>query len=100
MNRRDYVKQQLDKQFDAEEQPPSSQVEPQVRQGTDEESGEGWRRVEDELPKEKEIVLSFTAKDRYVTLRKYLNNNFCDPIGKCAIAGITHWMPLPQPPDA
>lgn len=58
-----------------------------------------WIRVEDNLPKEGEAVLIFTNGQRgmYIwryplkTFLKWFRNSYKD-------LGITHWMPLPEPP--
>ena len=63
-----------------------------------------WVRVEDELPEDKQSVL-FHQKNGFIYCAEYFAGNkllspawFID--NDCWEAGeVTHWMPLPAPPD-
>jgi len=73
------------------EQPSSRQVERHVRQGTDGERGVVfWRDIEDELPRERDFVLTYSRKLGVATACRI------SPYWKDS--EITHWMPCPKPP--
>lgn len=61
---------------------------------------DNWISVEDGLPENGDDVLVYTS-DEYVSLGEYSNRKwrvygtpYFDPI-----AHVTHWMPLPKPPQ-
>lgn len=60
-----------------------------------------WIKIEDRLPTENEKVL-VNGYDGVFRARLSYGSWQCDPIGSYAsdgcVYGITHWMPLPQPP--
>lgn len=61
-----------------------------------------WISVDDRLPNENERVL-VSCFDGICTGKLLSDQWQCDPIGSYAgdgcIFGITHWMPLPNPPE-
>lgn len=66
------------------------------------EFGNKWISIKDILPEENELVLLFG--DDGVFRGYYSYGSFsCHPIGSYAgdgcVFGITHWMPLPEPPN-
>ena len=75
----------------------SSAVQLTVMPGGEDEDGKGWRRVEDELPPDGEIVFGLIDGLVPEIVRHYdvgwLNR---ETISK----KITHWMPLPSSPEA
>ena len=61
-----------------------------------------WVSVEDELPEKNAQVLMWSAKWNIAEAGSYYNGRFWvySEIGDGYIAeNITHWMPLPTPPD-
>jgi hypothetical protein len=62
----------------------------------------GWISVKDELPEKGENVLIST---RYgVGLASICSSsgnlvNWIEPYGEYTFSSVTHWMPLPEPPD-
>lgn len=61
-----------------------------------------WISVEDELPKDYESVLAAVGGNHFAFVGICLNKKtwYCNIQNKSVeIEGITHWMPLPQPPQ-
>ena len=61
-----------------------------------------WVSVEDELPEKNTQVLMWSARWKIAEAGSYYNQHFWvySEIGDGYIAdNITHWMPLPAPPD-
>jgi len=66
----------------------------------------GWINVKDRLPDPDEHVLVFNNDEGVFRAYRDSHNEYpswqCYPIGSYAgdgcVFGITHWMPLPQPP--
>lgn len=62
-----------------------------------------WISIKDRLPKPKEHVLLFGDDGVFRGYRDECIGWQCYPIGTYAgdgcVFGITHWMPLPKPPE-
>lgn len=78
-----------------------------VMLGCDDGTGMGWRRVEDEMPAPGVDVLiyGFGHTDITANERRYYTARYSNDFWGWSIPGIgglsaTHWMPLPEPPEA
>lgn len=68
---------------------------------TDTKVGDKWIRVDDRLPENDARVLVCDTREDYVSIWEYFGDGlwFGDEV-IWATEDITHWMPLPEPPDA
>lgn len=59
-----------------------------------------WISVKDKLPPENEWLYFGNSKGQMVTWGIYLEGKFVNPdLNYSEIIGISHWMPLPEPPN-
>jgi len=59
-----------------------------------------WISVKDRLPKENEEVLAFSGFIFYALNVNHLyENGFFDLVEEIVYQNVTHWMPLPNPPE-
>jgi hypothetical protein len=57
-----------------------------------------WISIEDRLPEKYQTVLVIFNKNN-VDTAIYTGNCFIDTCCSCKIYLVTHWMPLPKPPN-
>lgn len=57
-----------------------------------------WIPVEERLPEEKELVLVHYTDD-WMPVAFLLNGNWFNSGGERSWLSVTHWMPLPEPPE-
>jgi hypothetical protein len=59
-----------------------------------------WINVKDKLPQEKENILSYRHYDGWIVICYYNENRrfMLEPDTEAYL--ITHWMPLPNPPES
>lgn len=59
-----------------------------------------WISVDDELPSEGEVVLTWSADQECTSMGTYRHNIRAWLLVGSAREPVTHWQPLPDPPDA
>lgn len=59
-----------------------------------------WMRIGEGLPEERVRVLCFrmgSNDDFWIAFRE--SGDWVDAVLDCGLEGVTHWMPLPSPPE-
>lgn len=60
-----------------------------------------WISVKDKLPEDDKLVLVYLTSNYFDLLKREKDCLWHDSYGalECSDASITHWMPLPEPPE-
>ena len=70
----------------------------QTKHGADKDKQSQWISVEDRLPEEAQFILIWGSHTT-PWMSQFLEDQFIDVEDNDWVAGVTHWMPLPSPPQ-